>query len=230
MEPLEPMIEEQPRSRFQYAVTVLLMVATILGVSVAFLQSHASLQEDRAARQAEVLAIELMGQIVQNGYESDYQAGLVYDDINLGQLSLARQFGVLAAWQAGEDDVAATYQHESGRLEAMRDALRPYSLLYSDPRYAPADEAGVPDLQRWADDSMAPVFARLEEQNAAAEARDAWGVKADAYVSVITLTAVALFLYGLALVTQARVRWLFVFVGLAFTAIGGAWSLVTLVA
>jgi len=227
MEPLEPMVEETPKNRFQYLVAVLIMAATLLGVTVAFLHSHASLQEDRAARDAEVYAIQTMGEIVQSGYSSDYEAGLVYDSISLYQLALARQFGQLTAMQQGDTDLAADFEHEAGRLEAMRDALLPYSILLSDPRYAPQGESIVPNLQLWAEDVMAPAWELLAQQNAAVEERDAWGAKADRYVSIITLSAVGLFLYGLALVTKGRVHWVFVVVGIALTGASALWTLVT---
>ncbi|MCJ7621416.1 MAG: hypothetical protein MUP64_14490 [Anaerolineae bacterium] len=230
MDPLESMVDESPRSRFEYVVALLIMAATLLGVTVAFLHTHASLQEDRAARAAEVYAIQTMGEIVQNGYVSDYQAGLVYDYASLYQLALARQFGQLTAAQQGESDLAAEYEHEAGRLEAMRDALLPFSILLSDPRYAPQGDSIVPNLQLWADDTMAPVLELLAQQNASVEERDAWGAKADRYVSIITLSAVALFLYGLSLVSKTRVRLVFVAVGIMLTGASALWTLITALA
>lgn len=230
MDPLEPMVEEPPRSRFEYVVAVLILVTTVLGVTVAFLQTHASVQEDRAARAAEVYAIQTMGELVQNGYISDYQAGLLYDSISLQQLALARQFGQLTASQQGESDLAAEYEQEAGRLEAMREALVPYSILLSDPRYAPQGDSIVPNLQLWAEDVMAPALELLAQQNASADERDAWGAKAGRYVSIITLSAVALFLYGLSLVTKSRVRLVFVAVGIVLTAASALWTLITALA
>jgi hypothetical protein len=227
MDPLEPMVEEPPRSSFEYFVAVLIMVTTVLGVTVAFLHSHASVQEDRAARAAEVYAIQTMGALVQNGYVSDYQAGLVYDSISLQQLALARQFGQLTAAQQGESELAAEYEQEAGRLEAMREALVPYSILLSDPRYAPQGGSSVPNLQLWAEDVMAPALELLAKQNAAVDERDAWGAKAGRYVSIITLSAVALFLYGLSLVTKSRVRLVFVAVGIMLTGASALWTLIT---
>jgi hypothetical protein len=230
MDPLEPIVDEPPHNRFEYAVTALIMVATLLGVVVAFLQTHASVQEDRAARAAEVFAIQMMAEIVQNGYGSDYQAGLVYDYISLGQLALARQFGQWTAWQQGEGELEAEYEHEAGRLEAMREALLPYSVLLSDPRYAPQADSSAPNLQLWADDAMAPVLELLAQQNASVEERDAWGAKADRYVSVITLSAVTLFLYGLSVVTKSRIRLVFVGIGIVLTAASALWTLLTAMA
>lgn len=230
MDALEPVVDASPRNHFEYFVAVLIMVTTLLGVTVAFLQNHASVQEDRAARAAEVYAIQMMGEIVQNGYRSDYQAGLVYDSISLYQLALARQFGQLTALQQGESDLAAEYEHEAGRLEAMREALLPHSILLSDPRYAPQDDSSVPNLQLWADDGLAPILELLAQQNASVEERDAWSARAQRYVSIITLSAVALFLYGLSLVTKSRVRFVFVAVGILLTASSGLWTVMTALA
>jgi hypothetical protein len=230
MDPLEPMVDESPRSRFEYVVAVLIMVATLLGVTVAFLHTHASVQEDRAARAAEVYAIQTMGELVQNGYVSDYQAGLLYDYVSLSQLGLARQFVQLTAAQQGESELAAEYEQEAGRLEAMSEALVPYSILLSDPRYAPQGDSIVPNLQLWADDVMAPAWELLAQQNASVEERDAWGAKANTYVSIITLSAVGLFLYGLSLVSKGRVRWVFVAVGIFLTAASALWTLITALA
>jgi len=171
-----------------------------------------------------------MGELVQNGYVSDYQAGLLYDYVSLGQLGLARQFGQLTAAQQGESELAAEYEQEAGRLEAMSEALVPYSILLSDPRYAPQGDSIVPNLQLWADDTMAPALELLAQQNASVEERDAWGAKADRYVSIITLSAVALFLYGLSLVSKNRVRLVFVAVGIVLATASALWTLITALA
>jgi hypothetical protein len=46
-------------------------------------------------------------------------------------------------------------------------------------------------------------------------------------VSIITLSAVALFLYGLSLVAKSGVRLIFVAVGVVLTGASGLWTLVT---
>ena len=227
MEPLVPMVDETPRNRFEYVVAVLMMVATLLGVTVSFLENQASVREDGAARAAEVYAIQTMAGIVQNGYRSDYEAGLVYDSISFGELSLARQFGQLTAWQQGEGELAAELEHEAGRLEAMRQALLPHSTLLSDPRYAPQGDGNLPDFSRWMDDGMAPILELLALQNASVEERDSWRAKATTYVSILTLSAVALFLYGLSLVTKRRVRLVFALVGLVLTIGSALWTVAT---
>jgi hypothetical protein len=77
---------------------------------------------------------------------------------------------------------------------------------------------------------MAPALELLAQQNASVEERDAWGAKADGYVSIITLSAVALFLYGLSLVTKSRVRLVFVAVGIVLTGASALWTLFTALA
>ena len=85
----------------------------------------------------------------------------------------------------------------------------------------------MPNLQLWADDGLAPVLELLAQQNASVEERDAWGAKADRYVSIITLSAVALFLYGLSLASKSRVRLVFVAVGIVLTTASALWTLIT---
>ena len=77
------------------------------------------------------------------------------------------------------------------------------SILCSDPWYAPADQASFPHLLAYVDDPSAGARNLVSRQNVAADLYQRWSVKSDAYVTVLTVLAVAFFLFGLAQTMQA---------------------------
>jgi hypothetical protein len=111
----------------------------------------------------------------------DMQVGTVYELTALEQQSL------------GEDRLADGTLVQGAAATARAERGRAFSILYSDPRYAPADEGSFPDLQAYLDDTSASAKDLVSRQNQAA----------DAYVTVLTILAVAFILFGLAQTVQA---------------------------
>jgi hypothetical protein len=221
---LETPIQETPRDRFQYVVTVLILLTTILGAIVALLQTNASVHEGLASRQTLAMAVQLMGELQRSSQRSAYEIGVVADYTAHSMDVITLQATALELEGNGQSDEAAAYWGRAQVLEAQAEALRSLSVLYTDPRYAPQGDEFAPNAEAYADDQMAPILELLEEQNAAVDTARQWGSKADAYTSVITILAVTLFLYGLSLIIHGRVRYIFAIVGTAVAGMALLWT------
>lgn len=226
---LEPPVEEAPRDRFQYAVIVLILLVTILGAGIALLQTHASVGESRASRETVARAVQLMGELQRGGQRSAYELGVVVDFAAYSMDGIALQATALELEGAGRSEEAAAYWEQAEVLEAQVQALRSLSILFTDPRYAPQGDDLMPDAEAYFADWQAPIQELLAQQQEAAEAANRWGDKADAYTSIVTVLAVALFLYGLSLVIRGRLRYLFALVGTVVAGLSLLWTLWTLV-
>lgn len=226
---LERPLEEAPQDRFQYLVIVLILLVTILAAAVALLQTHASVNESRASRESVAKAVQLMGELQRNSQRSAYELSLVADFAAYSMDGMALQGTALELEGAGRSEEAAAYWERAEVVEAQAQALRSLSVLFTDPRYAPRGDDLRPDVETYFADWQAPIQELLAQQNEAAGAANRWGDKADAYISVITVLGVSLFLYGLSLVIRSRLRYLFALVGTAVAGLALLWTVWTLV-
>lgn len=69
----------------------------------------------------------------------------------------------------------------------------------------------------------------MTSQNTAADAYNRWSGKADSYTSVLTILAVAFFLFGLAQALSLCLRLLFAIFGIVAVAAEGTWMLLILI-
>jgi len=221
---LEAVIEEEPRNLFQKFVALLMILTIMLGAVVSFLQNDATVQQNKSTRQAQALAVELMGEIIRSGQQSAYDFQVFAEHLNFSQQSLAKQGTALELSGEGHSDLALRYQADAEELNALAGGLKRHTALLSDPRYAPPSDGAAPNLQRYVDDSSKRAKDLLREQNAAADEIKRWSDKGTAYVSVITLLAVALFLFGLSLTVSSRIKYLFVLIGVVVVAASLVWT------
>lgn len=225
---LEAPIEESPRDRFQYIVIVLILLVTILGAVVALLQTHASARESRASRESLATAVQMMGELQRSSQRSAFDLGIVADFIAHSMDGIALQATALELEGTGRSEEAAAYWEQAETLEAETQALRSLAVLFTDPRYAPQGGDTMPDVEAYVADQLAPIQELLTQQNAAADAANRWGSKANAYTSIITILAASLFLYGLSLIIQGRLRYIFALVGTAVAGMALLWMAWTL--
>ncbi len=176
------------RRRLALAVALL----ALFGGLVAFAASDAGVREARTARDAQRASIAALSR--QNGV-----AAKVYEDFgNYVDASTIRRRHAIAVvgaellGRADRPDEAASWKEASGRLTDV-------SPLLGDANYS-----DKPELL-WNDLYVAPNLAALRQQ-AAQESANAWGDKANLYIGVITLLAVALTMLGLSLTVGPGVR------------------------
>jgi tetratricopeptide (TPR) repeat protein len=164
-------------------VAVLIMVVTLLGSVFAFLQTSASNRAALAARRSETAAVEAMGRQARGGGHIAVEQQIsaqVFEEWYMAD-------SLLGSPSAGEVAAALALA-----LDAQRLATIPYSDLVDYQR-----EDGSVDWGRFVEETLAPSYRAAEYQLAYAEERQEWGAKAGAYVAVVTVLAVALFLIGL---------------------------------
>ena len=195
---------------YKRRVALLVVAITLFGAIVGYLQTVESNREDRAARDAEREAIVGLGRQV--GFSSEFQSEFtVFTDAEL----LARQQAVASSRQrlAPTPEEGEEFAFEASRFAAVRASLTGLTALLGGGEGRQVETAATlqADLQVEAD------RARLR-QAANAELVNDHGGKADAYVAVLTVLAVSLFLIGLSLTVVGRGRRLLLIPGLGLAA------------
>ncbi|MGH9137445.1 MAG: tetratricopeptide repeat protein [Acidimicrobiales bacterium] len=202
--------ERAPEFRRRVAVVVVLI--TLFGSIVAYLQAVESNREENAARDAQVDAIAGLATQV------DASAALTSDiRIESQSQALLRRQAINAgrAGQASGNQVDI-FQAAADRFGRVREAIVDASPLLGD---EPQDRA-----DRQAELDERPDRARLEQAVEAARANDHGG-KADTYVAVLTVLAVGLFLIGLSLTVQ-RARFVLLAPGVVVAVVCVGWTVV----
>ncbi len=197
--------------RFKGFISVLIAIVTVLTAVVAYFQSDASNRDDRAGRDANSLAVEMLGQNVSGSTRSYYDYNQAYQTwFELDVLATAAE--------ARGDDAAAN------RYFAAAESMQSLSPLLQPPYFDPA--TGEVDFTRYEVDTyLARVTQLNEEYTAAAAVKDAWDTKANAYVVHLTILAVSLFLLGLAAAIDHRAsQMIFSVVGVALVSVATLWA------
>ncbi len=69
----------------------------------------------------------------------------------------------------------------------------------------------------------------LKQQNDSVDAYNIWNARSDTYTAILTVMAIALFLFGLAQAVTPRLRLLFALFGAIGTLAAALWTLLTVV-
>jgi hypothetical protein len=214
---LEKIAEEKPRDLFQYVVIVLLALTTLWGAAVSFLESQASVQEDEASRTAETYAIQSMGELIranqQLGYDMDVFSRWQQDNARRDQENaLARAYRL-----RGDEAAAQQAEEQAARWEQVNARLAQFTPILSDTAYAA-------DYGLYYEGASRQSYIYAEKQLFALAQTETWNRKADGYVTIITILAVALFLFGLSLTIHNWIRFVFVTVGVFIVALSFFWT------
>jgi tetratricopeptide (TPR) repeat protein len=203
---------DESAGAFKRAVAIGVVLITFFGSIVAYVQAVESNQEDVAARNAQRDAIFGLGEQV------DASAQLATDLRISTAVDAQLQRQVLAATRlaAFEEGAAESRAALAGRRFAeVAAAITPLT---------PIDNG---DPATFADERAAlfenPDAARLRQSVEAGLAND-HGDKADSYVAVLTVLAVALFLLGLSLTVQGRSRFVLALPGVVIALACVGWA------
>jgi hypothetical protein len=118
------------------------------------------------------------------------------------QTGAALKLTALEQNSRGEEKAAETSLLLAAAARARFEQGRTFSTLYVDARYAPTDGLAFPDLQAYSQDLYTRENEIVAQQNEAADLYHLWSTRADAYVTVLAVLAVASFLFGLAQTVQ----------------------------
>ena len=217
-------LQDEPRDLFSRAVALCAVITTLVAAVVAFLHAEASREGDRAAAAAQRAAIQAAHSVVQ---------GRQTAQIELRQVQLAREYRTRRL-NAKQREMLGLARDGTSTIEAAhwgRLAERADREIHRS-----AAELALPDAARRAVASPerdhffpARLLAETEYQGRLlAAVRDArnelsseWGKRATVFIAILTLLAVALYLFGFSLTPQGRhMRGVFAAFGSAFLVIG----------
>jgi hypothetical protein len=213
----------QTTDRFRVFVLALTLLNTIFAALLSGLQVDANIRADRSNRDSQYYALLAANEVIRFGHQSAYDLKLLATTVNQSQQALVMQLTALELEDAGKKESAAALVSQSEIAQARSDKGYALSLLYSDPRYAPAEPDGFPDQNAYLDDLGKAANEFVEKQNTASEEYHKWDNKADAYIAVLSILAIAFFLLGLAQSTT-RMRLFFAISALAIMVLAAVWT------
>ncbi len=216
--------------RYKTLIVVLTLITTIITATIATLQADANIRSNNANRDSQYYAILVSGELVRSGLQSSYDLNTFSKVLLEKQTALMMQFTALQSEQSADKLGTALNNISALAAQARADKLINFSVFYTDPRYAPKTTDGLPDAEAYLADVSDEANKILEKQNAAADEYHKWNNKSDAYVGVLTVIAVAFFLFGLAQAVKGRMRLVFAVFGLVILLAASAWALLILVA
>lgn len=201
--------------RFKRRVAVVMALLAALVAVIAFLQSDAGSHDNRANRDSKRYATEALGRKVSGQARVNFDYNAAYQ--NWYELDL------LANSADRREDAAAAL-----RFRTVRDKLVPLSPLLAQP-YFDVDTGQIDVARYEADTYLVEITALTERFVAASNVKDAWDAKANTYIVHLTLLAVALFMFGLAITISTSVtRKVFVGTGSLAAIVAVVWAGATL--
>lgn len=225
----ETLVQEgQSAERIKKLVLFLIIVNTVIGAMVAFLQTDAGIRANQANADSQYYSILASGDLVKSSIQGNYDMATYTEVLRNTQESLVYQFTSLDPNSTTDPKISDSLTLQATILAAKADKARYFSVLFTDPRYAPKAQDQLPDFQAYLSDQTSPAKELVEKQNSAADAYQVWNNKSDTYVAVITILAVAFFLLGFSQSTESRIRVFMAVLGALIMLIGTFWGLVTL--
>jgi hypothetical protein len=209
--------------RFRTLMLVLTLINTIFAGALSGLQVDANIRANHANRDSQYYALLATNELVRLGQQSAYDLKLFADTVKDAQQSTVMELTALELEKSGDKESAARLRSQSEISKARSEKGILLSRLYSDPRYAPTQKDGVPNLEAYLADQSKSPNDLVAKQNAATSAYHKWNGRADAYVAVLTVLAIAFFLLGLAQST-ARMRLFFAISAVAVMLIAALWT------
>lgn len=204
-----PEIEEGAEGDpFKRRVALFVVLVTLVGSFVGYLQTRASNEEEVAARTGQILGVQGLGEDLE--HSSNFNRAF---DTYVRSKLLERQ--EVSERRQGD-------QAEVERLTTVRNAIAQLSPLLSDAEYSD-DTQPLFEQNLFADRRVEANEARLRQDAAVAQEQD-WGAKADGLVAVLTVLAVSLFLAGLSLTVSGRGRSLLMTPALVIAAACVVWA------
>ena len=216
----------EPTERYKTLIVVLTLITTVITAIVATLQADANIRANTANRDSQYYAILVSAELQRSGLQSTYDLNTMAKVLLEKQTALMMEFTAL---QSEDKQGTALSNLSALAAQARADILTNFSVFFTDPRYAPKTTDGLPDGEAYLVDSNAKANEILEKQNAAADDYHKWSSKADSYVGVLTVIAVAFFLLGLAQALTGRMRLVFAIFGAVILLASSAWTVLILV-
>ncbi len=189
-------LDTERKDFFQDVVAVLIMLTTMFGGLVAYWETDASTRADYADRMSQVYAVQAMGERLRATQRNNFDVQVYATTNELdSQATHAMQHAGIMGRIAGMGLSIERYQSEAARWQAVRDRIASLSPLLTDMRFQPSED--VIRFDQYFEESLVKARGKAEWQRAMAQQAEVWETKARGYLSIITILAVALFLFGL---------------------------------
>jgi len=218
-----------PSERYKILIVVLTLITTVITAIVATLQADANIRANTANRDSQYFAVLASGELQRSGLQSSYDMNTFAGVLSESQTLLIMQFTALQSDLAADELGLALSNINALAAQARLEKLTSFSIFYTDPRYAPKTVDGTPDAEAYLADSNAKANELVLNQNTASDDYHKWSSKADSYVGVLTVMAVAFFLLGLAQALMGRIRLVFAIFGALILFGASAWTFLILV-
>lgn len=227
----ESTIPTAPESteRYKTLIVVLTLITTIITAVVATLQASANIRANTANRDLQYYAIMVTGELHRSGLQSSYDFSTLVAVMLETQTSLMMQFTALQSEQNGNSQGVEINNYNAVSAQARADMLKKFSIFHTDPRYSLENMNFETASTAYLANSTLKVNEYMEQQNTAADNYHLWSSKADAYVGVLTVLAVAFFLFGLAQALTGRMRLVFAIFGTVILLAASSWTVLILV-
>ena len=205
----------QPHNkRFNAMVVTLMSIVTVLSALTAFLQNDAQNRSNTLIRDGQRYAVTQMETTLQNQQRENYD------------LYVEQQWSALSWERSLQLASPLTSTQAVDRLENLMKLTAGFSALTQPPYLSDPITGSLDSARYYAEHEYEPSFWQQRREAATAQGND-WNNKASAYVTVLTLLAVSLFLFGLATTIGGRVRGAFVMLGILIALVGLAWTTIT---
>jgi hypothetical protein len=217
-------------TQWRRLTVALAMITTVAASLIAGLQTDADIRTDVANRDSQYYAILTSGELFRQGLQSDYDFATLSAAVKDSQEATLLEFTALEQESRSEAVAASSTRLRASLALARADRLGALSVILTDPTYAPDREGDLPDMEAYLADSFEESNRLLALQNQAADDYDRWNRKSDAYVGILALMAMGLFLFGLAQAANLRTRKAFAVLGASVLGLGLVWTLLSLLA
>ena len=223
-----PEAEDLRRERFARILAVLIVVATLGVASVEFLHSIADKSADAASVEAQRLSIERQGALVRAEDAARAQIDIyAYQQQERAQQANAFQEYLAPSVTSGSTQ-AQLLQLEENRWTTLAALTGDLTSIKAGGATSPQQDAAFPNqLQSQSEQDADRLFALEDAQN---QQRSDWQGRSGFLSVILTMLAVAIYLFGLSLTLQARVRRWLVTLGVVLVAGGGVATVVLLFA
>jgi hypothetical protein len=209
-------------------IIVLTLITTIATAIVAGLLADANIRANNANRDSQYYAVLASGEIHREGLQGNYDTATMTEYLRLSQEALVMQITALSLKEKNDRTAEASTELAALGAQSRADKLKTYSIFFTDPRYAPKSADGMPNAGAYLTDAVAKANEITKKQNDASDEYHRWDGKAGAYVSVLTVMAVAFFLLGLAQALKGQMRLVFAIFGAIILLGSSAWAVLTL--
>ncbi len=194
-------------SHYNDIAVVIIAIVTALTALSAFLQNWAGNHYASDIRRGQTLAMDALGHDTRSRLREGYD------------------FYLYTTWNEWDwrriraEDYDLPLSKRSAEITAM---IVPLTPLLSEPYYD--EDSGYSDLTTYhADINLVTTTMLLEERAFTVARANVWNAKADNFVTVITLLAVTLFLYGLSTTVKGGMRYFFAVVGVVLVGAAVLW-------